>query len=131
MRAVVSQQNRKEAGALGEAEAAQFLVSRGYRIAGANVRPLPGMARGELDVIAWDGDILCFVEVKTRRTRSAPPDLSVSPGKRRQLITLAEAYLSVNDLDPETCRFDVISVWNDPALPCPMLTLHKDAFGVD
>ena len=125
------QPNRKQVGKSGEADAARFLVSRGYKVAGVNVRPLPGLARGEIDIVARDGAILCFVEVKTRRTKALPPDLGITASKRKQLIMLADAYLSVNNLDPEICRFDVVSVWTDPALPCPMLLLHKDAFGVE
>jgi len=123
--------NLKQVGKRGEAEAAEFLTSQGYTVAGMNVRPMPGLARGELDIVAWDGPVLCFIEVKTRRNRRLPPDLGITPMKRRQIVVLADAYLSANQLDPEVCRFDVVSVWNDPALPCPMLTLHKDAFGVE
>jgi putative endonuclease len=125
------QPNRKQVGKSGEADAARFLTSRGYTVAGMNVRPMPGLARGEIDIVAWDGPILCFVEVKTRRNRALPPDLGITPSKRKQIVSLADAYLSANQLDPDTCRFDVVSVWNDPALPCPMLTVHKDAFGVE
>ncbi len=123
-----STDTRKQAGNDGEAQAAELLAARGYTQVIRNVRPLPGLARGEIDIVAWDGEVLCFIEVKTRRTRALPPDLGVTPGKRRQIVMLAEAYLSVNKLEPEECRFDVVSVWNDPALPCPMLALHQNAF---
>jgi putative endonuclease len=119
---------RKSMGRAGEAAAAQFLTSKGYRIVAANVRPLPGLARGEIDIIAWDGDILCFIEVKARRARSQAPDLSVTLPKRRQITILAEAYMSVENIEPRSCRFDVVSVWLDPSLPTPMLTLLQNAF---
>jgi putative endonuclease len=125
-----TQPNRKQIGGQGESDAAQFLRSRGYRIAAVNVRPLPGLARGELDIVAWDGPVLCFVEVKTRRSGRVDPDIAITLTKRKQLIRLAEAYLSANDLDPEVCRFDVVSIWSDPALPCAMLRLCKNAFEV-
>lgn len=120
---------RKAVGKAGEDAAAQYLTTKGYDIVGRNIRPLPGLARGELDIVAWCGEILCFVEVKTRsHSRGPDPDISVSPAKRAQLVTLAEAYMSVNQLEPNSCRFDVVSVWIDPSLPTPMVKLHQDAF---
>jgi putative endonuclease len=128
---VTPRPNRKQVGKSGEADAARFLAARGYTVAAMNVRPMPGLARGEIDIVAWDGPVLCFVEVKTRRSSRLPPDLGITSAKRKQIVMLAGAYLSVNQIDPECCRFDVVSVWNDPALPCPMVMLHKDAFGVE
>ncbi len=122
---------RKAAGRAGEQNAVDFLRSQGYRIVGTNIRPMPGLARGELDIVAYDGEVLCFIEVKARRTQWLPPDLGITLTKRNQIIKVADAYLSVNNLDPEQCRFDVVSVWSDPSLPAPMATLHKDAFGLD
>jgi putative endonuclease len=120
---------RKIIGKSGEDSAAQFLVTKGYEIIGRNVRPLPGLARGEIDIIAWDASILCFIEVKARSSMRGPdPDISVSPAKRTQLMMLAEAYLSANQLEPEQCRFDVVSVWTDPSLPTPMVTVHQNAY---
>jgi putative endonuclease len=120
---------RKSLGLLGEDYAAEFLQYSGYKIEDRNVRPLPGLARGEIDIIAWDCSILCFIEVKTRASSSgATPESSVGTAKRKQLITLAEAYLSVKNIEPESCRFDVVSVWIDPKTPTPMVTLLKNAF---
>ena len=59
--------SRKSTGTRGERETLDFLESRGYRIVDTNVRPEGGMARGEIDVVAWDGEFLVFCEVKTRR----------------------------------------------------------------
>ena len=129
MRAQPDGFKQKALGRTAEDAAAQFLASQGYKVVGRNVRPLPALARGELDIVAWDGDILCFIEVKARTsTRGPDPDISVSESKRNQLMTLALAYMSVNQIEPESCRFDVVSVWISPALPSPQLVLHKDAF---
>lgn len=105
--------NRKMVGAAGEALAAQFLEGRGYQIIDANVRPEGGPARGELDLIAWDGNCLVFVEVKTRRVlqgAQGTPAEAVDARKRRQLLSLAAAYLAHHQLDEIACRFDVVEV---------------------
>ena len=105
--------NRKTVGAAGEASAIAFLESRAYRLVDANVRPEGGMARGELDLIAWHGECLVFVEVKTRRVASGAqgtPGEAVDARKRRQLVSLAAAYLAHHALDDVPCRFDVVEV---------------------
>lgn len=103
--------SRKAVGNAGEQGAADFLTAHGYRLVDANVRPEGGMARGEIDIIAWDGDVLVFVEVKTRRTAhgaQGTPGEAITPAKRRQLVSLAQAYLAHHDLDDVACRFDVV-----------------------
>lgn len=120
----------KALGAGGEADAARFLEAQGYRIVDVNVRPLPGMARGEIDLIAWDGDVLVFVEVKTRRAargRQGTPAEAVDARKRRQLAGLAEAYLAKHDLDDVPCRFDLVAVVERPGAPV-LLSLLVNAF---
>ena len=79
MTAPLPPDNRKLTGNRGEQFAADHLRSQGYEIVAVNVRPLPGMARGELDIVAYDGPTLCFIEVKTRRSRSADAAESVTP----------------------------------------------------
>ncbi|MBV9849909.1 MAG: YraN family protein [Armatimonadetes bacterium] len=105
--------NRKAVGAQGESTAAAFLESRGYRLVDANVRPEGGMARGEIDLIAWHGEFLVFIEVKTRHAawgaQGAPME-AVDARKRRQLLALAAAYLARHALDDVQCRFDVVEI---------------------
>lgn len=99
-------------GALSEELAARYLHSQGYRIAGRNVR----FHRGELDIVAWDGDVLVFVEVRSRRgDRLAEALESVDWRKQRRLIALAQAYLNLHRLDGTPCRFDVVAVTWDRA----------------
>lgn len=108
--------NHKTVGALGEAETAAFLERRGYRLIDANVRPLEGMARGEIDLIAWQDETLVFIEVKTRRTAlgaQGRPSEAVDRRKRTQLVALATAYLAKHSLDDVPCRFDVVEVVED------------------
>lgn len=105
--------NRKAFGTLGEIDAVEFLESRGYRMIDANVRPIGGRRRGELDIVAWHGDCLAFVEVKTRRAKGSMtvvPAEAVDRRKRVQLIALANAYLMRHNLDGISCRFDVVEV---------------------
>ncbi|HVS03793.1 MAG TPA: YraN family protein [Thermoanaerobaculia bacterium] len=93
-------------GKVGEAAARGWLASRGYRIVETNVRN----HGGEIDVVAWDGDTLCFVEVKARA--SALYGLAVEAvdwRKRRRLVRAANLYLTrVPEGTP--CRFDVLAL---------------------
>ena len=105
--------NLKTVGAQGEATTAAFLEARGYRLVDANVRPEGGLARGEIDLIAWHGEYLVFIEVKTRhaaRGAQGTPAEAVDARKRRQLLSLAAAYLAKHNLDDVPCRFDVVEV---------------------
>ena len=104
--------SRKSVGNAGEDDAAQFLEARGYRIAARNVRPLPGMARGEIDIIAWDVGVLCFVEVKTRiNLKQGQPFEAINPWKIRKLSQMALSYLKYKFHSIEILsRFDVISI---------------------
>ncbi len=123
---------RKTMGSRGEAETVAFLETRGYRIVDTNVRPLGGMARGEIDVIAWDGEFLVFCEVKTRRVASGnqgTPAEAVDARKRAQLTRLALAYVAKHELDDVPCRFDVVEVVRRPPAPA-RFTLWRDAFQV-
>jgi putative endonuclease len=107
---------RKARGRAGEEAAVALLERRGYVIVDANVRL--GARRdglpGELDIVAWDGPTLCFVEVKTRRAGGRAPIEGVTQVKQRQIARLALAYASRHGLlddDSEVpMRFDVVSV---------------------
>lgn len=121
---------RKVTGARGERETLDFLEARGYRVVDTNVRPLGGMARGEIDVIAWDGEYLVFCEVKTRRTAlgsQGTPAEAVDSRKQKQLTRLAYAYIAKHELDDVPCRFDVVEVVRRPPHP-PNIRLLRDAF---
>jgi putative endonuclease len=110
--------NHKRVGSDGEQAAVVFLETAGYRIVDMNVRPLGGRARGEIDLIAWEGESLVFVEVKTRRKAvgaQGSPSEAVHSRKRRQLLHLARAYIGHHELDDVPCRFDVLEVVEDAA----------------
>jgi putative endonuclease len=88
---------------------ADYLRERGCTI----VAPQYRCRFGEIDLIARDGQTLCFVEVKERRgTDYGLPREFVTAAKRRRLCTTARYYLSTHDPDAQ-CRFDVAEVYAD------------------
>jgi len=87
---------------------------------------LPFNRRGEIDLIGWHKDILCFVEVKTRTTRDGKPaEAAVDRYKRRELFAVAREYLRHL---PPSCqwRFDVISVYYDGQSSQPQIELFRN-----
>jgi putative endonuclease len=99
--------DRRQCGTTGEELAAAFLRARGHEILARNYR----CARGEIDLITLAGDLLIFCEVRTRRTRSAGGPLeSVTPAKQRQVLRVAEIFLSRHHLHAHPVRFDVVGV---------------------
>ena len=104
-------------GTLGEEAAIAYLERRGLRLVDKNVQfgPKSGL-KGELDIIAWDGETLAFIEVKTRRGRpgSVAPSENITRAKRRQLAQLATTYAARHGLldDEGIClRFDIVCVY--------------------
>jgi putative endonuclease len=94
-------------GKQGEAEAVRFLQRRGYRILDRNVR----LWRGEIDLIAYDGDVLVFIEVKARRSlRFGGTSWAVDRRKQERLSRLAMQYLSRQRLPDCPCRFDLVLI---------------------
>ncbi len=110
--------SRRALGRQGETAAAAYLEAQGLTIEARGWRPtgtaMAPYVRGELDLIARDGDTLVFVEVRTRRAGIGPAAESVTPAKRRQVMTLALAYLAVHDLSADAAwRIDVIALHFD------------------
>ena len=67
--------------------------------------------RGEIDLIGWEDDVLCFVEVKTRTTRDVKPgEAAVDRHKRREIAMVVREYLRRFPLSCQW-RFDVVSVY--------------------
>lgn len=104
-------------GKRGELLAGAYLEQLGYRLVAANFslpvgRNLRGaLVNAEIDLIAYDGPTLCFVEVKTRASDwFASPQANVDRRKQRQVTRAAQAYLKMNDLENEPHRYDVVTV---------------------
>jgi putative endonuclease len=99
-----------ETGRRGEALAYWHLRQAGYRVVARN-RRLGGSA-GELDLIAWDGRILAFAEVKTRTSAAAgPPEAALKREQQRRIIRGAHKYMRQHLKAQPSYRFDVISVF--------------------
>jgi putative endonuclease len=115
-RAAVSETS--EAGARGEAAAADFLVKRhGFTIVARNWRS-PRDERDEIDLVARDGEVLVFVEVKARAADAMVPGyFAVNERKKRALRRAVHAYLGALAQPPRTFRFDVVEVALSPRLP--------------
>jgi putative endonuclease len=116
-------------GLLGESAALFELRRRGYVVVAQ--RWTTPRLRGDIDLIAWDGDLLCFIEVKTRTARDlTPAESAVDEDKRQTLRGLARAYLRTfpeQERPTIPIRFDVISVYS--VAQATEFALFQDAFG--
>jgi putative endonuclease len=106
-----------ETGQRGEDAVFFHLLRSGFTVVARrwNDGPLPG----DLDLIAWQDDVLCFIEVKTRSSKDvAPASLAVDRNKRKTLRRLAGQYLRQlpEEERPET-RFDIVTVYELPGQP--------------
>ena len=112
-------------GTAAERAAMAWLERRGYRVVGRNVVT----AAGEIDLVALDGEMLCFVEVKARAGRGWGHSLeAVDRRKQRRLVRAAALFVALHGHDGG-CRFDVLGLDLDGGRwRC---TLVRDAFGAD
>ena len=115
-------------GRRGEEDAYFYLRRRGYTIIARNYRS--PHYRGELDLVGWERDVLCFIEVKTRTARDMKPaEAAVDRDKRRELSLVARDFLRHM---PTSCswRFDVLAVYYDLGQNWPSFELFQNAFPV-
>lgn len=113
--------SERELGKLGEWLACEYLKGNGYQLVCSNFKTFVGRnIRGasitaEIDIVAYDGDTLCFVEVKTRTSDDfTSPASAVDLRKQRQVIRAARAYRKIMGLEQTTFRYDVVSVVMNP-----------------
>ncbi|HEU4636217.1 MAG TPA: YraN family protein [Edaphobacter sp.] len=109
-----------ETGALGERETLFYLRRNGYIVIARRWKT--AKFRGDLDLVAWHGSTLCFIEVKTRTHRDAfAAELAVDHEKQRVLRRLARAYIQRIPASrrPLTARFDVVSLYLQPETETP------------
>jgi putative endonuclease len=113
-------------GTQGEEEVYFYLRRQGYTIVARNWRS--PRCRSELDLIGWEGDCLCFIEVKTRAEDTlVPAEVAVDQEKRDDLRRVAREYLRRVPGRPDS-RFDIVSVYYGPEPATPSITLFKNAF---
>ena len=102
----------KQVGRRGEALAVKFLKAQGYRILSRGFRT----RYGEVDIIARDGPVLCFIEVKTRTQEDfGPPAAAVTATKMKRLAQSAQVYLLKKKQREVPVRFDVVAVLESAA----------------
>ncbi|MFZ2960863.1 MAG: YraN family protein [Candidatus Ozemobacteraceae bacterium] len=101
-------EGRQELGKRGEEAAVAFLVGKGYRLIERNYRT----RAGEIDIIAFDGETLVFVEVRARTSsRQGNPFETVTRSKQEKLIKMARWFLAARGIGSGVpCRFDVIGL---------------------
>lgn len=114
-------------GIRGEDLAAEYIVTNGYRLVLANFKVPVGRnskgvsVTGEIDLIALDGETLCFIEVKTRRSEEFAAILTaVNLRKQRQITRTAKVYRRIFGIRDVPWRYDVVTVLipnnNDPTI---------------
>lgn len=111
-------------GRRGERMAARFLEREGFRLVASNFRLAVGrntrgqVIHNEIDIVAYEGATLCFVEVKTRQSDFfALPESNVDRRKQRQITRAARAYRRAFNLRAARFRYDVVSVLLPPPQP--------------
>ncbi len=119
------QPHRRAKGKVGEEEAQRWLTSQGYVVIDRNV----SLRGGEIDIVAQDGEVLCFIEVKARSTGFYGSAIAAVPvAKQRRLARAAAVYLQHRAWSGP-CRFDVLGLDLDGA-GAWRFSLVKDAFSL-
>jgi putative endonuclease len=119
------QTKTSQIGEFGETVAAEYVKKHGFRLVATNFKAPVGRNRkgvqftGEIDLIAFDDETLCFIEVKTRSSDEfASPLSAVNIRKQRQITRTARVYRKIFKLQNIKFRYDVISViLNDKKTP--------------
>ena len=115
---------RKSLGAAGEQAVVAYLKKHRHKILARNYT----CRCGELDIVARDGEVIVFVEVKTRRPDPMfDPARTVTAAKRRKVRQVARHYLRACNMVDRVCRFDIASVIL-PEEGEPQINLIENAF---
>jgi len=108
-------------GKWGEDTAAEYLAEHGYEIVKRNART----PYGEIDIVARQGDVTIFVEVKTRTSnKMGLPEESITPRKREHMLAAADHYAAEHEIDH--WQIDVISIEGKPGT-IPKITYFESA----
>lgn len=118
------QESTTRIGQRGEALAWAHLAKLGYRLLATNVRA-PGC---ELDGVAYDGPVLCFIEVRCRRSVVLGHPLeTIDRRKQARIVRAAASYLADHP-EPGPKRYDVVGIVLGPEGARPEITLIRGAF---
>ena len=96
----------KQLGNSGEQFVADFLKNKNFQIISKNFKT----KLGEIDLIAQKGEVLAFVEVKTRKTAYFPISNVITKTKQKKIINSAKYFIVQNNIFDKVCRFDVATV---------------------
>ena len=114
----------RASGPIGEDLAHRYLKKQGCTIVARNYRTRSGS--GEIDIVVWDGDVLAFVEVKTRATADfGAPEAAVDAEKQIRLQYAARDYARRANVEWDRTRFDIVSIVLDRP---PEIEWLRDAF---
>lgn len=120
--------HRKRLGDWGEVEARRFLETQGYVFLERNFR----VPEGEIDLVMLEGDVVVFVEVKTRISeRFGAPEESVSNVKQKRLQHAAWTFLREREMLNAPWRIDVIAIEASPNWIIQRLDHYPGAFDID
>lgn len=121
----MKKRSTKEKGQAGERLAVRFLEKQGFRILERNYRN----RLGEIDIVAEDGGVLVFVEVRTLEASAGhSPEETILPKKQQHISRTAVTYVQHKRLEDRPARFDVVSVRLDG--PRSTLRHFPDAFEI-
>ncbi len=114
------EKNNRSLGSAQEERAVRFLREQGYDIMATNFR----CKAGEVDIIASEGGVLCFIEVKYRATlRAGQPEVAVNFSKQKRISRVADFYFVRYNVSASVqVRFDVVGILGEE------IRLHKNAF---
>lgn len=113
-----------ELGAYGEYEACKYLKKKGYQILKKDFR----CKIGQIDIIARDGDTLCFIEVKCRSSYSfGQPEEAITWKKKQRIKKIAEYYILRKRITDTDIRYDAVTIL-EPKDDKKQISLIKNAF---
>lgn len=116
---------KQQYGRKGESLAVSHLKKNGYRVLEQNYRT----KTGEIDIIAKDGDVIVFIEVKARQTSAyGNPKYAVTWTKQQKIARSALTYLKSTNQMGKRARFDVVAIHPAEDPDRPSIEIIKNAF---
>ncbi len=118
----------RKIGEYGEKIAVDYLLSQNYKIIDRNFHRSKG-GKGEIDIVAEDGEVLCFVEVKYYQKNSLRSlAFAVDPAKQVKIIKTAQYYVFAKKIEKRYIRFDVVLMEYAGENQVEKIDLIKDAY---